>query len=502
MLVTGGCLLAGTAAYFVLFRPARILGRLLSGALERTSRASFLRFLPAAVLGLALALWVVAWMARLQARAQAAQRGRNVIVIAVDTVRADRVSLLSERERSRDLTPNIRSLLAARGTVFTNAVSQAPWTLPAFASIFTGLYPEQHGAQHLDGKLSAGNLTLAELLGEAGYHTYGVVSGDYAGKAVGMDQGFQDFDESQIPAEISSEQVTDLALRFLERRHTGPFFLFAHYFDPHANYMDHPDIHFADSYAGWLRDEAQTQSQMQCVTMKRHLLGPSERTYVSDLYDEEIAYTDEHIGRLLRFLDEAQLWDSTLVVLVADHGEELLERGWIGHCVTLYDELVHVPLIIAAPPSAKTAVVERPVETRWLFPTILDFAGLSSASSRGSSRSLLADSPGGDARSSTYPVLRPGDLGTEGGKYVRLSCIVGDRWKLISDHITDRIMLFDRERDPGEVEDLSQKRPEVTARLEQSLAAWDTEVRQATSSQPSRQLDENELQQLRSLGYL
>jgi arylsulfatase A-like enzyme len=396
-------------------------------------------------------------------------------------------------------------MLAARGTVFTSAISQAPWTLPAFASILTGLYPEQHGADQLTGRLAPDEITLAELLREQGFYTGAVVSGEFVGSEVGMDQGFASFDESQVPGAmgVTSWQVSERALRFLGAHAERPFFLFLHYFDPHLPYRDQPDFDFADSYAGWLRAEAEAADQLMLIHFKKHMLGQLERDFISDLYDEEVAYTDAQIGRVLRFLDEAGLWDSTLVVFVADHGEEFFEHGSFGHANTLYQECIHVPLAVADPRGEAPAISSRPVETRWLFRTVLDFLGMEPPEDRADVPSLANEPVSGTGehlvRSSTHPAQSP--TGSPGA-YVWLSCLVDERWKLIVDHNLGRSILFDLANDAGEQDDQLQSRPEIGARLSAVLQRVDSALHMAPRDPSGRAPSEEHLRRLRDLGYL
>ncbi len=430
-------------------------------------------------------------------------------MISVDTLRVDRASLLSSDEHERDLTPNAREMLAARGTVFTSAISQAPWTLPAFASIFTGLYPEQHRANQLTGRLAPDQITLAELLREQGFCTGGVVSGEFVSSEVGMDQGFASFDESQVAGGImgvTSWQVSERALRFLGAHAERPFFLFLHYFDPHMPYRDHSGFHFADSYTGWLRAEAEAADQLMLFHTKKHMLGPLERDFISDLYEEEVAYTDAQIGRVLRFLDEAGLWDSTLVIFVADHGEEFFEHDSVGHANTLYQECIHVPLALVDPMAEAPATFTRPVETRWLFRTMLDFLGMEPPEDRADVPALAYEGASGTGehlvRSSTHPAQSPNDEATGTGAHVWLSCLVDERWKLIVDHNLGRSMLFDLASDVGEQDDQYGGRPEIGARLSAVLRsvdlAFDMEPGDPSGPAPS----EEHLRRLRDLGYL
>lgn len=373
-------------------------------------------------------LWTTGWVIGAHTQARAA-RGKNVLIIAVDTLRWDAVSLHSPHEYIRDLTPNLRRLLAPRAVEFRNAYSQAPWTLPAFASMFTGLYPEQHGAEDVYRRLEPEQLPLAEILRDNGYVTMAVVSGHFLTAEVGLAQGFTMHDQSQAlnGMVITAQHVTDRAIQLLADNRDRPFFLFVHYFDPHYVYRDHPEFSFATQgrpleVLGWAQ-------QAFFGRFRANLVPPARQAELRALYDEEVAYTDLHIGRLLDFLTEAGLWDSTCVIFVADHGEEFLDHGSAGHAETLFQELIHVTLLIADPSRPAPAVVNRRVETRWLFPTILNIVRADPPSGPASSSDLFAPCENGEywVRSSTRPqplsTLREGSVAG-----IWLSCLVSDRY--------------------------------------------------------------------------
>jgi arylsulfatase A-like enzyme len=421
----------------------------------------------------------------------------------VDTLRWDAVSMLSPDEHSRDLTPNLRGLLGPRATVFSNAYTQAPWTLPAFASIFTGLYPEQHGAEHVWSQLGPEQTTLAELFREQGYLTMAVVSGHFVTSEVGMDQGFAMYDESLAVGRqlTTSAEVTDKALHFLEARRDQPFFLFAHYFDPHYPYLRHPEVDLGPARDDeLLRLPVGRDARWWGKPAGRALAASSEGRLP---YNEEVAYTDLHIGRLLAFLDEHQLWDDAYVVFVSDHGEEFFEHGGAGHDHTLYQELVHVPLCLATPSRALPEVVAEPVETRWLFQTLCEAAGRARSADRTDGPSLL--SRGIDeqqhVRSSTCPRGRRGVEGS-GTASVWLTSLTGERYKVIQDHARGRAMLFDLADDPRELRNVGEKRPDMAGELGRALAACDAELLRPDIAGAAPELGEHQLRRLRSLGYL
>lgn len=465
--------------------------------------------LATAVLGAGLVLWSSGWVVAIQVRGRA--RGRpNLILIIGDTVRADRMSLLSKPTSGWDLTPNLRQQLVPHGTVFRRAHSQAPWTLPSIASIFTGLYPEEHDAQTGASRLLPARLTLAEILREAGYRTMAVVSTPFVSSDAGMLQGFDLRDESQIPDPdaITSAEVTNRALAFLKSAQGEPFFLLAHYFDPHYPYRHHPEFGFATTGVG----------RFHPVKLRVAAGGISDsmQAELAALYAEEIAFTDSQIGRLLAYLDQHDLWRSTCVVFVADHGEEFRDHGSFEHGQTVYEEVVHVPLVVADPARGGPAVADDVVETRWLFGTLLDLLGVTPPVGRAATHNLFAPPQGREqyARSSN------GYGGAE-------SCLIGWPYKLIkgehrvqmgdvgpgSDHQRgeprpDRraagrgISLFDLRNDPGETRDLSGERPDLAKRLLASLETLNEKIASEARAEAMPPLSPEHSRRLHDLGYL
>ena len=474
------------------------------------------------VLALAAVAW--AWLP-LTSRADdgpsfAARRPVNVVVIALDTVRADMTSMLGDRPKQRDTTPNLREL-AERGVNFSNAISQAPWTIPAFASILTGKYPHEHGALVLDAKLSKKQVTLAEVLREAGYETYGVVSHMFLQEFRGFAQGFEHYDESptlvpDIHQAASSIPVTDSALAFLRQRGDDerPFFLFAHYFDPHYEYLDHQGWDFADQYEGWFRD----QLDFENIQKNSRYLSEEDRQWLIDLYQEELAYTDRHIGRLLDYLETSGLDRNTLIVVVSDHGEAFGEHGYYGHTVVLDQEVVHVPLAIVPPRGHVTErgpfeprVIDAPIETRGVFGAVLGFLGLDRRR------------PGEDAAWELGPALRADPLRlarTEGpkrafsgvflehtdpryGKRVRKAALVEERYKMIYDMLRVELRLYDLEADPGELRPLGPGRnAEVYKPMQERLFEWIQRMERTKVAVDTAEVSPDAAAALRALGYV
>ena len=504
--------LLSVAAYYCLGCASRFLGGHATRPPATALRGRIGRGLTVSVLVLACGLCLAGLLSARAARAQAEGRARNIILIGIDTLRADRATLLSPNEYPRDLTPNIRNLLASRGTVYSRAISQAPWTLPAFASILTGLYPAEHGAEYRGSTLAPCQLTIAEILRDAGFRTLGVSSGCYVTTAAGLTQGFEVFDESQALGQrtITSEEVTTRAIGLLQKYSHQPFFLFVHYFEPHWVYYDHEEHPYADGYDGWLREPARQLNQEDFREFigalkpgfSKRSIATEDLAFLNDLYDEDVAFMDSEIGRLLRFLDETGLWENTLVIAVSDHGEEFLEHRNLGHQTSLYEELVHVPLAVAEPFAPGARVDARCVETRRLFRTMLDFLEVSPPQDRVFAPSLASEADA-RARSSNYTLA----WGADGrifqeSKEIWWTSVQDGRWKLIKEHLRGRSVLFDLENDPGETRDCWGENLDLGRRLERELDRLDNEVRGRAPRARVPKASEEQQRRLKSLGYL
>ncbi|MBW1688718.1 MAG: sulfatase [Deltaproteobacteria bacterium] len=269
-------------------------------------------------------------------------RRLNVLLISVDALRHDHLGFMGYPRR---VSPNL-DRLARESVVFRQAYSQSGWTLPSMATILTGLYPHEHGATRLDTRILPEVATLASILEARGYDTRGYVSHSLASEIYGLDRGFRRFDSSVIglghPAEVStSEQLTDLITREIEQVRE-PYFIWAHYFDPHARNLVHSEFDFGSSPL--------------------------------DAYDSEIAHNDREIGRLLDDMEEKGLLGDTIIVFTSDHGEELMDHGALHH-FTLFEEVLRVPLTIQVPGGAARSV-EGPVQQIDLLPTLLTALGI------------------------------------------------------------------------------------------------------------------------------
>ncbi len=282
----------------------------------------------------------------------AALQRYNVLLITIDTLRADYLSCFGRKTVS---TPNIDAL-AARGVRCAQAIAQVPLTAPSHASILTGTYPQVHKVRDMGGFVLDGSIpTLATILGGAGWSTAAFVGAAVLSHHYGMNRGFSVYGDTmkdelglkKIPgvvAEVRGEVVARRAMEWLGKAdRSKPFLLWVHFYDPHFPY-DPPE--------------------------------PYRSRYSRDLYGGEVAYADEQVGKLLQSLAGLALESKTLVVLLSDHGESLGEHGEYTHGVFLYDSTVHVPLIFAGPGIPKGREVSQQVRAIDVLPTITEFVGL------------------------------------------------------------------------------------------------------------------------------
>jgi len=331
----------------------------------------------------------------------AAPAGPNVVVIAIDTLRADALSSQGGRP---GVSPRFDAF-ADSAARFGAAFAHAPWTLPSFSSLFTSLPPQAHGAGgnvHEGWRaLDAAHTTIAEHFRDAGWSTHAIVNVDFLTDAFGTTQGFDDVD-----ARISNDNhevrragvTTDAALGWIDAAGAQPFFLLVHYFDPHAEY-DPPPAWRARFAAEQDRESSAFRfGAREHVVNHRNGRMPLDASTLSRaraLYDGEVAYTDDEVGRLLDGLAARGLDARTIVVITSDHGEEFGEHGSWEHGHTHFDELLHVPLAIRAPGLAPRSVSE-PVGLVDVAPTLCSLAGLTPPASfrgRDLSSALRTGSP-------------------------------------------------------------------------------------------------------------
>ena len=405
---------------------------------------------------------------------------KNVVLITMDTTRADRLGCYGYDGVS---TPNI-DRVANRGTLFTRAFATAPITGPSHASILSGTYPPFH--QVRDNAVSAVPEEIPwmpEIFRSQGYLTAGIVAAYPVKAAFGFGRGFDYFsDVMEAPpgsvfitnlhtVGVASRKGEVVAKEFelwLERRADGPFFAWVHFYDPHWPWE--AGAGFADIY-------------------------PEEP------YDAEIAYMDDSIGTVLDALADAGLEDDTAVVLVADHGESLMDHGELTHALLVYNATIRVPLVVSVPWIEHVSTVSEPVSTVDILPTVLDVLGLDPGPTGGAiqGQSLRPLLGGQSAAAGTadralyfetfYPYFHYG--------WGVLTGIVEGGWKYIKgpdDELYDLTVDF-AEKSPVD-------EPDTRRRMADRLAGVTTELKAGRPDRQNLELDRQALDMLRSLGYM
>lgn len=426
----------------------------------------------------------------------------NVVLVIIDTLRTDRVGVYGSQ---RPTTPAIDSV-ATRGLRYDRAYATSPWTMPTVASVLTGLQPASHGVTHVRRRLPAGIETLAETLSGQGYDTTGIVSNILLTHEHGFDQGFAQFDSKASNGHrfVGTELVTDAAVSAL-RRHAAaarPFFLMAHYFDPHYDYMPHDGVDWAPPGAGTLT----TDVEIVNIRDERARLTAEELAFLGDLYDEEVWFTDQGVGRLLAELDTLGLTEDTLVIVLADHGEEFMEHGWLGHTRSMYEEVVRVPLVMAGPGVPVGGVVQDPVSLVSITPTVLSRLGLWSDESgqQFQAAPLPVDDSGRPAPVFIEVDFVPINEVSE-SKRAHFTAVVGQRLKFIRDENTGKLEAYDLATDPGERTDLVSASAQRVPGFHRVLDSEKRKARQrpvAPVAPVEVELDETRKAQLERLGYL
>lgn len=413
----------------------------------------------------------------------------NVLIIAVDALRPDRLGCYGAQDA---LSPAIDSL-AAQGVMFLNATTQAPATGPSFSTLMTSRYPLVHGVTLSGMGLEPGQLTLAEVLQQAGYQTAAFPGSVILHRESGLDQGFQTYEalpEEGMPYRDAAE-VNSFLLPWLEAHTHRPFFAFVHYMETHDPYRYH------DPQAPYTIE----RNYIDNIYREQIQLDEAEIRRIRAAYDSEVTYIDQHIENVLRKLEEFDVRRRTIIILTADHGELLYEheRGF-GHYRYLYQETALVPLIIAFPALLpQNTNVDAIAELRDLAPTILDLLGIS-APPEFEGRSLVGLMNGEEPENFylAYTMREPWTFLTDGPAH---ALRVG-HWKLI--HFEDGTdLLFDLSADPQEQMNLAEKRPDITNPLRDRLFNMvHNQMKRAISVRPPDSIPEETLERLRSLGYI
>lgn len=425
----------------------------------------------------------------------------NIILIVIDTLRADHLGCYGY---FRDTSPHIDAF-AQESVFFEQVYAPMATTLPSHVSLFTGLYPLEHGtlANVGDGGIPfrsrPGVRSVAELLHENEYATGAFVSSTPMKDITGFNAGFTTYNQPNT-ALRNARRTTEAALRWLDVHGRSPFFLFVHYFDPHTPYQPPPPYNRmftsdADLEAYLAERGIPDVIQPSLCRGER----PTVTRRVTNLYDGEIRYCDEHVGALLNAIRERGLWDSSVIILTADHGEGLNQHEWPQHGRT-WNEQAHVPLMIRFPNVAPSRF-EPLVSLMDVFPTVLARYNLPWAETfvrQGSGVNVLS------AEFKERPILTQRS-GRECGEYGgSLFALTTPRWRF---HYTPEkpALLFDRQADPHELRDESGNESLVTEQLRHETLSFvkrlETRGEKLRTETREPLLDEQLKAEMAALGY-
>jgi arylsulfatase A-like enzyme len=431
----------------------------------------------------------------------------NVVLIVVDALRADH---LSHYGYHRDTAPGLEAF-SSQATRFEDCHAPSSWTNPSVASLFTGLHPARHRAHELGAVLAPELDTLAEILTSAGWHTAGISFNPGIRSELSYDQGFDSFDE-HLGASTDYPDISEMLSRvreWLDHRPDQPFFLYLHPMNVHGPYRvpeDQREVllgrdpgrefrYYGEPMRGILR-----RGELQL----REQVSPSYLESLVDSYDTAIRYSTDQLGILLEMLSDAGVYDESLIIITADHGEELFDHGGFSHGYTLHREVLHVPLYLKLPHQSEGRVAQEAVGLMDLLPTIVDLAGID-VEAVTDGRSLL---PLITAGSGGEPfAVEPRVYQTARRQRCVARAIADERFKLIEidrnyEGLRDAVLLYDQINDPGEFTDFSSERSEVVVRLRRRLRRQLGELARLAVAEPDIRLEDLDQERLRALGYL
>ncbi|MBN2053979.1 sulfatase-like hydrolase/transferase [bacterium] len=425
----------------------------------------------------------------------------NVLLVSLDTVRADHLSAYGY---DRWVTP-MMDRLSKNGTLFVRCTSQAPWTLPSHMSVFTGMYTASHGVDTDGVALPEIIPTVGELFAAAGYRTAGFISAGYVGPAFGFQRGFDTYIKIPSPLEHGTEKITASGMDFLDTWHKddsgSPFFLFLHYLDAHTPYDPPPpldrlfDPEYKGSMTGWAKDFS------RYFNPNVPFENPADLRHLVALYDGELRRVDNGLGHVIDKLGDLGVYENTIIVVFSDHGEEFKEHAGLDHGRTLYAEQIHTPLLVIFPRKWPVGmIIDDPVQNIDILPTLLSLAG----------RQIPFTIEG----KNLLPLVRPklfqrmfykhhrATFSQTNRPNLRLSTVVMDNYKFVlKDKPRELKELYDLDNDAAELHNLVEEKPEQAEQLFGVLADWLAETYLKKGQTQPAVMDDETIDHLRKIGY-
>lgn len=464
----------------------------------------------------------------------------NIILIVMDTARADHLSCYGYE---RNTSPYIDKI-AEEGAVFKSVISPSSWTLPSHASMFTGLFPSEHGAGHVSPYLPEKAETLTEILKKEGYQTLAYSNNPWLTFFSGFSRKFDDFqegwreqkgtyfyelvyneflklvkskDSTWLIKDKGAAKTNQYVSKWVEKNLEFPFFVFINYMEPHLPHYPSPrnSIYIPQNIApeGIKRvlRSAIGMGKGGAFILKRKR-SQEELAVINALYDGEIHYLDKRIGELYEHLRKLNMLDGTLLIITSDHGENLGDHGVLGHAFGLFNTLLDVPLIIRYPKYFKPGlIIDNNVQTTDIFYTVLDVVGIAhNPSNLGLGESLIrrikehdyAEEMIAEHDQPTDALYMAKNFGIDASHINKdQRAIIFKGYKYIQTSRGEE-ELYDLKADPNESHNLASEKKEITAALKSKLVeAYKTDWPRAAGGKKI-QMDKETESKLRSLGYI
>lgn len=444
----------------------------------------------------------------------------HVVLCLVDTLRADRLGIYGYEDA---VTPNIDAL-ARECVVFDRAFAAAPWTLPSVVSMMTSQLPLEHRVSARGDVVSDAVKIIPEYFQDLDYRTAGFVTNPYGSVTAGLVRGY-DF---LVPPGNRDHAINlELVGNWLDDRSERPQFLYLHSTEPHFPYRapDEYTQHYQEVPRRVSRGVRKDIMQMRSLSRQDFEDGlplgttdtdagqkdaidslAGKQKIIDALYNSGVAWADGNVGAVVKLLKERGMWDETLFILVSDHGEELYDHGGWEHHHTLYDELLHVPMLVHFPgmtvaDAEATIRSETPVSLIDVLPTLLDYLGQSTGDLRGVSLLQLLGQEHATPRvvSNRLNRMIHYGVGFELRGNTNVAVVMGP-WKGIWNIEPDTFELYRTDLDPGEKKDLAQSEGERAVRLKAFAQSWFA-ARATEEEAQQLAVSPEELKRLRALGY-
>jgi arylsulfatase A-like enzyme len=431
----------------------------------------------------------------------------NILLVLLDAASPSRMSCYGYE---KETTPVI-DRIADEGILFTKGYAQASWTVPSVASLFTSTHPITHKVWSRDRVLTDKAFTLAEALKKKGFTTIALTATSSASSLHNLFQGFDHQKElyKLDPKELQSgkrlgvvwaEDFVSPAIDCIRQYGNQKFFMYLHYIQPHTPY--NPPAPFADTAIKEYSGSIKPRRPIAPNFMEKDALNQDDVNFIGAMYDANLEYVDFQLGKILDFFKTSALYENTVIIITSDHGEAFLEHGDFGHSSSLYEEEIHIPLIVKFPGrcNLKGKRMDSLVQSIDIMPTLLDILGTGGRTKNLQGKSLIPLISGLEREVNKFVFASLSKAFAEAE--TKADSLSDGRFKLLS--TSEERMLFDLDKDPGETVNIFFDHPILARYYEQRLAMFKQHYgsRKDLSEKGSESLDETTKKHLKALGYI